>query len=170
MQIRQEQSSDYAAVYQIVKTAFASAQESDGTEQDLVIALRQSEAFIPQLSLVAQQGERIVGHILFTRVSVGEKTALALAPLAVLPDYQRQGVGQALIAEGHRIGRELGYDYAVVLGSPAYYSKSGYCPASRFGIKSPFDVPDEYFMAIRLNENAEPLNGVPKYDPAFGIA
>lgn len=169
MLIRQEKPNDYATVYQVVKTAFASAEESDGTEQDLVTALRQSKAYIPQLSLAAQHGERIIGHIPFTKVSVGEKTELALAPLAVLPDYQRQGVGKALIAEGHRIARELGYNYIVVLGSPAYYSKSGYRPASRFGIQSPFDVPDEYFMAIRLNENAGPLNGVPKYDPAFGI-
>lgn len=167
--IRQEKASDYAAVYELIKTAFESAAQSDGTEQELVTALRSSKAFIPRLSLVAQQGDKIVGHILFTKVSVGKKTELALAPLSVLPNNQRQGIGRALIAEGHRLARELGYDYAIVLGSPAYYAKSGYCPASRFGIKAPFEAADDYFMAIRLNQNAKPLNGVVKYDPAFGI-
>ena len=169
MIIRQEQPNDYDAVYQVVKTAFSTAEQSDGTEQDLVVALRNSNAFIPQLSLVAICDEKIVGHILFTKVTVGKEIALALAPLSILPSYQRQGIGQALIAEGHRIARKLGYQYAIVLGHPHYYPKAGYQPASLYGIQAPFEVPDDSFMAIKLNPTAQPLVGIVEYDPAFEI-
>ena len=169
MIIRQEQPSDYNTVYQIVKSAFKNAEHSDGNEQELVVALRNSKAFVPELSLVAIYDGSIVGHILFTKVTVGGKIALALAPLSVLPTYQRQGIGLALMAEGHRIAQELGYEYSIVLGHPQYYPKAGYRPASLFGIKAPFEVPDDNFMAIKLKPTAELLNGIIEYDPAFGI-
>ncbi len=169
MNIRQETAADYSYVYNVVKTAFATAEQSDGNEQNLVVALRESRSFIPELSLVATVRGKIAGHILFTKAIIGGHTALALAPLSVLPAYQKQGVGMALMAEGHRIARALGYHYSAVLGHSQYYPKAGYRPASRFGIRAPFDVPDENFMAIRLNPAAEPLNGVIVYDPAFGI-
>lgn len=79
--IRQEKPEDYNEVYNVVQSAFASAEHSDGNEQDLVAALRKSEAFVEQLSLVALEDNRIVGYILFTEVKIGESTALALAPL-----------------------------------------------------------------------------------------
>ena len=110
MEIRQERREDWEAVYRLVREAFASAEQSDGNEQDLVTALRESAAFVPELSLVAVDGERIVGHILFTRVTVGGTQALALAPLSVLPEEQGKGIGLALIREGHRIAGRLGYD------------------------------------------------------------
>lgn len=83
MIIRTEQQTDYNSVYQVVKSAFKTAEQSDGNEQDLVNALRQSNAFIPELSLVAEIKGEIVGHIMFTRLQIGEHTALALAPLSV---------------------------------------------------------------------------------------
>lgn len=169
MIIRQEQPSDYKTVYQIIKSAFENAEHSDGNEQELVAALRNSNAFIPELSLVAIYDNRIVGHILFTKATIGTKVVLALAPLSVLPTYQRQGIGQALMAEGHRIAQELDYEYSIVLGHPKYYPKAGYRPASSFGIKAPFEVPDDSFMALKLKPTAEPLNGMLEYDPAFGI-
>ena len=169
MIIRQEQASDHNAVYQIIKSAFSNVTHSDGSEPELVVALRRSKAFVPDLSLVAICNENIVGHILFTEVTVNGKTELALAPLSVLPSYQRQGIDLALIAEGHRIARESGYDYSIVLGHPNYYPKAGYHPARLYGMKPPFEVPDDSFMAIKLNPAAEPLNGIVKYDPAFGI-
>ena len=169
MKIRQEQPSDYAAVYEVVKTAFATAEHSDGTEQDLVEALRHSPSFIPELSLVAVLDGKIVGHVLFTKVTVGGRTELALAPLSVLPACQRQGIGQALMAEGHLAARRLGFDYSIVLGHPGYYPKAGYRPASLYGIKAPFEVPDENFMALKLNPSAGLLDGTVEYDGAFGI-
>lgn len=167
--IRQEKERDFERVYDVVKTAFETAEHSDGAEQDLVVKLRKSGSFIPELSLVAVSDDKIVGHILFTKIKIVELTALALAPLAVLPEYQRQGIGSALIVEGHKIAARLNYDYSVVLGSNRYYPKFGYIPASRYNIKAPFDVEDELFMAVKLNENAKEASGTVEYDKAFGI-
>lgn len=170
MIIRQETEADYPSVYQVVKTAFAGEEQSDGNEQDLVSALRKSRSFIPRLSLVAEVGGKIIGHILFTEVTIGGRTELALAPLSVLPEYQKRGVGMALMAQGHRIAGELGYDYAVVLGHARYYPRAGYRPASLYGIHGPFEAPDENFMAIKLNPSAGRLDGTVVYDDAFGIS
>ena len=169
MEIRQERTDDYNAVFQVVTEAFSHAEHSDGNEQELVKALRASPSFIPKLSLVATEGGKIVGHILFTKITIGETTELALAPLSVLPAYQRRGIGLALIREGHHIAKQLGYAYSVVLGSPAYYPRAGYLPASLYGIEAPFEVQDEYFMVFKLQDDAPQVKGVVKYDPAFGI-
>lgn len=168
MNIRQETSADASAIYELVKTAFASAQHSDGNEQDLVVLLHKSPAFQPALSLVAEEKGTIVGYILFSEIKIGEKTAIAPAPLAVLPAYQKQGIGLALLAEGHRIAKALGYGMSVVMGSETYYPKAGYAPASRFGIVCPFaGVPDENYMALPLQEPAGSWHGTVTYDKAF---
>ena len=125
------------------------------------------ESFIQELSLVAEQDGRIVGRILFTKLKVGQTTQLALAPLAVHPDFQRQGIGGALIEEGHRIAAQLGYDYSILLGHPTYYPRFGYQPASRFGIQSPFDVPDENYMAFDLSGRHPQMSGQVEYPPQF---
>lgn len=169
MVITGEKAGDQSAIYSVVKRAFAGAEHTDGNEQDLVNALRQSEAYIPELSLVAQIGAEIVGHILFTRAFVGDTAILALAPLSVLPEYQKRGVGTALIQEGHRIARRLHYGYSVVLGSAAYYPRFGYVPADTLGIQAPFDVPGENFMACRLLEGTSPVCGPVRYAGEFGI-
>ncbi len=169
MEIRQERASDYNTVFQVVTEAFSHAEHSDGNEQQLVTLLRSSPSFIPELSLVAVDEGKVVGHILFTKIAIGEHTELALVPLSVLPAYQRRGIGLALIQEGHRVAKQLGYDYSVVLGSPAYYPRAGYLPASAYGIRAPFEVRDENYMAFKLRDNAPQVRGTVKYDPAFGI-
>ena len=118
MLIRQEKAEDYEAVYHVVQEAFRNAEYTDGNEQNLVVALRKSKAFIPELSLVAVEDQRVVGYILFTKAVVNGVQVLALAPLAVLPEYQNRGIGLDLIAEGHRAARSLGYGYLAVLGHP----------------------------------------------------
>ena len=167
--IRREQPADYAAVYELVKQAFEHAEHTDHDEHNLVNRLRQSPFYLPELALVAETGGIIVGHIMFTETRVGDSRQLLLAPLSVLPACQRQGIGQALMAEGHCIAKRLGFDYSIVLGHPGYYPKAGYRPASLYGIKKPFEVPDESFMALKLNPSAGVLNGTVKYDAAFGI-
>lgn len=167
--IRQERAEDYETVYDVIKEAFDSAEHADGNEPELVNALRKGNGFIPQLSFVAEIDGKIVGHILFTKATIENRTVLALAPLSGLPEYQRRGIGTALIKEGHRIAGELGYGFSVVLGSENYYPRVGYLPADTFGIQPPFDVPRENFMAYKLNENAPNVSGIMKYAEEFGI-
>lgn len=169
MLIRKETPKDYEDIYKIVKKAFASAEHADGNEQDLVNALRTSKAYIPDLSLVADADGKVVGHIMFTKAEVAGNTVLVLAPLSVLPAYQRKGIGKALIMEGHKIAERLGYPYSVVLGSETYYSKLGYVQAAAFGIHPPIEVPRENFMAYQLNDNASNINGILRYAKEFGI-
>ncbi len=106
---------------------------------------------------------------MFTKAEIGGKIVLALAPLSVLPEYQRKGVGTALIEEGHKIAKEMGYAYSVVLGSENYYPKFGYIPADTFGIIAPFDVPRDNFMVYKIKDDAEKIGGVMKYAKEFGI-
>ena len=168
--IRKEQTEDYSEVEALVTAAFEGAEHSDGNEALLVRALRKSGSFVPALSLVAVSEEgRIIGHILFTEVRIGPNTALALAPLSVHPDFQRKGVGTALIGQGHHAAQNMGYDVSVVLGDPAYYHRQGYIPAATFGITAPFDVPSEYYMAYLLNTHRHAPQGTVGYDAAFGI-
>ncbi len=124
---------------------------------------------LPELSLVAEVDGKIVGHIMFTKAEVGDSKVLVLAPLSVLPDYQRKGIGKALISEGHKTAQRLGYEYSVVLGSEKYYPKAGYVPAETFGITPPFDVPKENFMANKLKAEASDVSGTLKYAKEFGI-
>lgn len=167
--IRKEEARDQGTVYSLVKRAFETAEHTDGNEHELVNALRRSEAFIPELSLVAELNGHLAGHILFTRAWVDDAQVLALAPLSVLPEYQRQGVGTALIQAGHRVARGLGYGWSIVLGSETYYPRTGYLPADTFGIRAPFDVPRENFMACKLLPGAPDLHGTVRYAKEFGI-
>ena len=169
MFIRQENYKDHKAVYQLVTEAFATAEHADGNEQDLVVALRKGNAFIPELSLVAEHNGTVMGHILFTHGKVGMDDILVLAPLSVKPCYQKQGVGTALMREGHKIAKRLGYQYSLVLGSESYYPRTGYIPAEQFGIIVPVGVPTENFMAIKLQEDAKTIGGTVTYAKEFGI-
>ncbi len=169
LKIRQENENDYEEVYTVIKKAFETAEHSDGNEQELVIKLRKSKSFIPELSLVAVDNNKIIGYILFTKIKIVNNTELALAPLAILPEYQRKGIGTNLIKKGHEIANQLNYNYSVVLGNDKYYHKLGYIPASNYNIKAPFEVEDNYFMAIKLNQNAKAIYGIVEYDKAFGI-
>ncbi len=167
--IRPEDPADYPAVRQLVQAAFAQAEHTDYDEHNLVERLRQSEAYIPALSLVAEDKGSLVGHILFTTVTVGDAVALALAPLSVLPQRQGQGIGGQLIEHGHQKARTLRYGFSILLGHAGYYPRFGYHPASRFGIRCPFDgIPDANFMACNLqNQPDTRLEGTIVYPSAF---
>ncbi len=173
--IRQEMPHDHATVYELICKAFATVEESDHSEQDLVERLRHSSSFIPELSLVAETGQgELVGHILLTRLRIinGAQVfpSLAVAPLSVLPPWQRQGIGSALIREAHRRAAALGYGSAVLLGHPDYYPRFGYSPANRFGIRFPFDAPADCCMAAELlPDGLKGVQGRVEYDLAFGL-
>lgn len=166
--IRQEESKDNQDVFDLIKLAFRDLEISDHDEQDLVERLRLSDAFIPELSLVAELDGKVIGHILFTKIKVGDKVVLTLAPLAVLPSMQGKGVGTALMNEGHRIACDLGFDAVIVVGHEDYYPRVGYVPAMDFGISMPFDVPAESFMVLDLSGNAlDFLSGVVEFPLEF---
>lgn len=166
--IREENNKDFNEVYEVIKSAFMNAEHTDNNEHNLVNKLRGSEAFVKGLSLVAEDNGKIVGYIILTKVKIGNNESLALAPLAVLPNYQKSGIGSKLIIESHKRAKELEYSSVIVLGHPDYYPRFGYQPASRWGIKAPFEVPDESFMAIELIENGlKDVSGTVNYAKEF---
>ncbi|WP_068775964.1 GNAT family N-acetyltransferase [Paenibacillus sp. FJAT-26967] len=166
--IRQEQIEDVNEVCHVVHRAFESADYSDHDEHNLVNRLRNSTNYIPELSLVAEYEGKIVGHILFTEIKVGNQVLITLAPVAVLPELQSKGIGKKLIMEGHRIAAQLGYKACVVLGHDKYYPKFGYKKASQYGIEAPFEVSDDSFMAVELIEGGlADVHGVVEYAKQF---
>jgi predicted N-acetyltransferase YhbS len=170
LEIRQEQVADYEFTENVVKLAFANAEHSDKKEHELVSRIRKSSSFIPELSLVATNKDNgsILGHILLSRIKISIAESLALAPVSVLPEYQNKGVGGLLITAALNAAKELGYNSVVVLGHPEYYPKFGFKKASLWGIKAPFEVPDEAFMAIELKDSALSGNsGVVEYPSVF---
>lgn len=169
MIIRQEAEKDYHDIYRLIIEVFKTAEHADGNEQDLVNALRKSDAFVPELSLVAEISGELVGHILFSEAKVGKDTVLVLAPLSVKPEFQRQGIGSALVKTGHKIAAILGYSYSFVLGSELYYPRFGYLPAANLGVEIPKGIPTENFMAIKLKENVKPISGKITYAKEFGL-
>ncbi|MDW7685063.1 MAG: N-acetyltransferase [Bacillota bacterium] len=172
--IRQERKEDYIKVYELVRAAFARAEHTNHDEQNLVVRLRNSAVFVPELSLVAETEGKIVGQIMFTRAVVRqggkEHEMLTLAPLAVAPDYQGKGIGGRLIEAGHQVARELGFKSALLVGHPAYYPRFGYRPAETFGIVTGLELPPDVFMACELSEDG--LGGVQgrvEFAPEFNL-
>lgn len=165
--IRPERPADFPIIHELVRLAFEHAEHTDGDEPFLVTRLRQSPEYIPELALLAEKKGLMLGHIMYTKLHVGERTALALGPLAVLPEYHKQGIGSALIHHSHEVARSLGWEFVVLIGHAAYYPRFGYLPASSFGLVSTFEVPDEAFMAINLKGGPNHLPGLVEYSPAF---
>lgn len=160
IKIRDEEAQDIEQVRKIVHAAFPSESESK-----LVDQLRANGKAI--ISLVALKGNDVVGHILFSPVSTtppSEGKGLGLAPVAVHPGVQRQGIGSRLIHEGLRRCKELGFEYCVVLGSPEYYARFGFEKASKFGVRNEYGVDDE-FMLMRFSQRA--VTGLAKYAKEF---
>lgn len=173
--IRKEEEKDYQQVFQLTEEAFREMEHSDHQEQFLVEKLRRSEAFIPELSLVAEDDNgTIAGHILFTKIKIVDGSesfeSLALAPVSVKPEFQNQGLGGKLIMEGHRIAKELGYGSVILIGHEKYYPRFGYEKTSNFGISFPFEIPEENGMAIELiKDGLKNKKGTVKYPKEFGI-
>ncbi|WP_353146815.1 N-acetyltransferase [Chryseobacterium sp.] len=172
--IRQEEEKDYQEVFQLTEEAFRTMEHSDHQEHFLVEKLRKSEAFIPELSLVAEaENGEIAGHLLFTKIKIENNSnsfdSLALAPVSVRHEFQNQGIGGKLILEGHRIARDLGYQSVILIGHESYYPRFGYKKTSNFGISFPFDIPEENGMAVELVQNGlKNREGVIKYPKEFG--
>ena len=170
--IRKENPEDFKTVFNLIEKAFENEQMSDHKEQFLVERLRKSDAFIPELSMVAEIDGKIVGHILTTKLEIKNKStefdSLALAPVSVLPEFQGKGIGGKLIFESHKKAKELGYTSIVLLGHENYYPRFGYEKAGKYGIELPFNVPKENCMVIELVGNGlNGVNGMVEYPKEF---
>lgn len=163
--IREETPEDVADIRRVNEQAFGQPNESN-----LVDALRHRG--MVALSLVAIEDKQVVGHILFTPVIVESGSSgtsiVAIGPMAVLPEYQNQGIGSQLVEAGLQICRDAGHQLVIVLGHPNYYPRFGFKPARSIGLRCQFDVPDEVFMVKELVEYfAGVPDGLVKYQPEF---
>ncbi|VYT88496.1 GNAT family N-acetyltransferase [Clostridium tertium] len=170
--IREEEMKDYKEVEKVVEESFKTAEFTDNDEHNLVNRLRKSKEFIKELSLIAEDKNRIIGHVLITKALInGENKSyetLALAPLSVLPEYQKSGIGKKLMNRGIERAKELGYKSIVVLGHESYYPKFGFEKASKYGVKAPFEVPDEAYMILELVPGGlNGVSGIVEYSKAF---
>lgn len=167
IRIRPQLPADDPAVFIVNERAFGRPDEAR-----LVEKLRQAPDAIPELSLVAEVGGQVVGHILFSLVTLetaqGSLPILSLAPLAILPEYQNQGIGSALSRHGVAEARRLGYSILVVLGHPNYYPRFGFSRAADYSIRCGYDVPEEAFMVMPLRLGAlDGVQGVVRYPSVF---
>ena len=162
MNIRFEQPGDIEKIRQVNLQAFGTE-----TEANLVDELRNAD--VELISLVAEENADVIGHILFSPVILdGDLKVMALAPMAVLPEWQSKGVGTKLIGAGLQECEKAGYEAVVVLGHADYYPRFGFIPAINFGIKSEYDVAPEVFMLVELHKDAlQGVTGTVKYHQAF---
>lgn len=169
LEIRSETESDYTSIHNLVQMAFATMPYRTGIEQDLVLDLRKGTAYIKDLAIVAINKNKLLGYILFTKALIGNYTALSLAILAVLPEYQKQGIGRQLITAGHNIAQQLGFAYVFVVGHADYYPKFGYVPAKNLHFYPEFNVPSKNFMVAKLLDQPDNITGIVHYAQEFGV-
>lgn len=166
MSIRVEKPSDIETIWRINAEAFETEEEAD-----LVDVLRASG--VSYISLVYEENDELVGHIFFTPVELlGDTSGLriiGLAPMAVIPQMQKRGIGSLLVKAGIQQCINEGYDAIVVLGYPNYYPRFAFLPSITYGIRSEYEVPDDVFMVLELREDSlKGKRGMVKYHEAFG--
>ena len=164
MLIRTEEEKNWAAVHALNAAVFETPAEAN-----LVDVLRQQAR--PVVSLVAEDNQTVVGHILFSPVSLtghSDLKIMGLAPMAVAQEHQRKGVGSALVRAGLEHCKQLGFGAVVVLGHTEYYPRFGFSPSTRFGIGCEYGVPEEAFMAVELQPGyLQDKSGTVQYHAAF---
>jgi putative acetyltransferase len=159
--VRAERAEDNEAIAAVVTAAFGSPDEAR-----LVEGFRASAGYLPELALVAEDGE-VLGHVMFTLAELAAGTKiLMLSPLAVRPDRQRTGIGTALVHEGLRLCAERSEPLVIVEGDPRYYSRFGFVAASQLGLERPYEkIPEAAFQAQPLPAYVEQARGRVVYPP-----
>ena len=165
MIIRSEKTDDIDRIREINMSAFGAESEAD-----LVDALRKSG--VPLISLVAEEDKTIIGHIMFSPVTIDNGctsiSVAGLAPMSVLPEFQRKGVGSLLVKEGLEQCKQEGYSAVIALGHPEYYPRFGFVPSAKYNIRSEYDVPENVFMIQELYDGAlTGCHGTVKYHKCF---
>ncbi len=158
MQVRAAREQDMPAIRHLTEAAFGQPDEADLVDR----LIADNDAVI---SLVAEHDGTLAGHVMFSHMTAPMR-ALGLAPVSVLPAYQRQGVGTALIRQGLGIAAETGWQAVFVLGDPGYYTRFGFSPDAAKGFQNAFAGP--HFMALALVPDALPTTGAVSYAAAFG--
>jgi putative acetyltransferase len=163
--IREERPEDIAAIRALNDAAFGQPQEGR-----IVDALRANGGLL--LSLVATVDDRVVGHIAYSPVTIETEgqtiTGAGLGPMAVLPELQRRGIGSRLVEAGNQRMRDTGQPFIIVLGHAEYYPRFGFKPASTFGVRCEWEVPDEVFMLLVLDEaKLRGISGLARYREEF---
>jgi putative acetyltransferase len=164
IEIRIERPDDIAAIRDVNERAFG-----ESAEARLVDQLRASNKAV--ISLVAQHGDQVVGHILFSPVTITNAPEFfrgaGLAPMSVLPEFQHQGIGSRLVRDGLVACQDAGYDVVVVLGHVGYYPRFGFARAQDYGLENEYDAADA-FMVLELRKGAlEGVGGLVKFAPEF---
>lgn len=169
--VRDEVPDDLGMVRSVTIDAFSNSEFGHNGEADLVDTLREA---VPHLSLVAVQGDLIVGHILFTPVEIRSKAfsmhGMGLAPMSVSTNCQRQGIGSQLISESLKRLKDTACEFVAVLGHPEYYSRFGFVPAADCGVQHGFaGIPQDVFFIRWLSQNTTKLDvGRAFYSAEFG--
>lgn len=170
--IRTEQQADHNAIFHLIREAFSTDPHSDKREHFLVNSLREKGHHLPDLCLVAEREQTILGHLFMSKVHIRSPhnrfDALALAPVTVLPQYQRQGIGSALIIKAIEKAKEHSHLRIVLIGHEDYYPRFGFDLAARHDVEFPFEVPSENGFILGLNSGAlKGVEGLVQYPPDF---
>jgi putative acetyltransferase len=162
VRIRPEKPSEFDAIDEVVRAAFGQQDEVD-----LVRRIRTLDSYVPELALVASDAGEIIGHIMLSYAQLGARRVLQLAPLAVAPKRQDEGVGSTLTRVSLDIADQRGEPLVLVLGHPEYYPKFGFEPARAKGIEPSIpDLPDEAWMVKTLSAYDETLTGTAVFPAA----
>ena len=167
MLIRPETAADRDAIAAVTRAAFGKE-----IEVRMIDAIRESDGFVPELSLVAEIAGEVVGHVLLSYVGLegSDRRLLELGPIAVVPERQREGIGSALVRESLRLADERGEPLVLVLGHPWYYPRFGFRPASQLGLPAPdAAIPDDAWMAVPLRAHDPAIRGRVVFPPAYAV-
>ncbi|MFG2305099.1 GNAT family N-acetyltransferase [Actinacidiphila glaucinigra] len=169
MLIRRETPDDVPAVQALTGEAFASADRPVPVEVTLLAELRKSDAWLPELSLVAvdSAGESVIGHVVCTRAHAGGTPVVGLGPLSVAPEHQRKGVGLALVHTALGAADALGEPLVALLGSPDYYGRYGFRASTDYRITPPDPAWGPYFQVRPLSGYTPSLSGAFRYAEPF---